>query len=243
MPQIIKQDDIAVLGTILGVWAHPDDETYSMAGIMAAAVSNGQTVVLITATRGEKGIQDESRWPADQLADIRSQEMNEALKVLGVKPHHWLDYGDGECDRVDMDTAAARVAELIRQYNPDSIFTFGPDGMTGHADHITVSKWTSLAVQQTGSSAHIYHAVETESKYQAWQAADKELNVFFNIDKPNIAADEDCDIFFSLPDDIYDKKLAALKAMPSQTESMISRFGDSLRQSSGVETFIEVKKP
>lgn len=43
------------LGTILGVWAHPDDETYLMAGLAARAVRSGSRVVIVTATRGEGG--------------------------------------------------------------------------------------------------------------------------------------------------------------------------------------------
>src|ERR671922_141060 len=38
------------LGTILGVWAHPDDEAYLSAGLMARAVRNGSRVVCVTAT-------------------------------------------------------------------------------------------------------------------------------------------------------------------------------------------------
>ena len=51
------------LGTILGVWAHPDDETYLSAGLMAAAVDAGSRVVDVTATRGEGGSMDEEQWP------------------------------------------------------------------------------------------------------------------------------------------------------------------------------------
>lgn len=42
---------VANLGTILGVWAHPDDETYLSAGLMASAVRSGCRVVCVTATR------------------------------------------------------------------------------------------------------------------------------------------------------------------------------------------------
>src|SRR3990170_7980876 len=41
------------LGTILGVWAHPDDETYLCGGLMARAGRAGDRVVGITATPGE----------------------------------------------------------------------------------------------------------------------------------------------------------------------------------------------
>ena len=41
------------LGTVMGVRAHPDDETYLAAGLFAHAVDLGSRVVDVTATRGE----------------------------------------------------------------------------------------------------------------------------------------------------------------------------------------------
>ncbi|HLZ38595.1 MAG TPA: PIG-L family deacetylase, partial [Mycobacteriales bacterium] len=46
---------VADLGTILGIWAHPDDEAYLSAGLMAIARGAGSRVVCATATRGELG--------------------------------------------------------------------------------------------------------------------------------------------------------------------------------------------
>ena len=51
---MITSDDVAELGTILGIWAHPDDEAYLSGGLMALARDNGQRVVCVTATRGER---------------------------------------------------------------------------------------------------------------------------------------------------------------------------------------------
>src|SRR6478609_10639801 len=86
------------LGTILGVWAHPDDETWLSAVHMMRAIRAGQRVVCVTATRGELGSTDPERWPAgQQLAAVRTVEMEQALSRLGVTEHHWLDYPDGGC--------------------------------------------------------------------------------------------------------------------------------------------------
>src|SRR5947207_1873194 len=107
MQQIKTSDDIKQLGTILSVWAHPDDESFSCAGIMAAAIQNGQSVACITATKGEDGVQDESRWPAEQLGEIRAHEMDEALDILGCHNHNWLGYHDGRCQEISADEAVA----------------------------------------------------------------------------------------------------------------------------------------
>src|SRR5687767_15747549 len=44
---------VAGLGTVLGIWAHPDDEAYLSGGLMAMARDHGSRVVCVTATRGE----------------------------------------------------------------------------------------------------------------------------------------------------------------------------------------------
>jgi LmbE family N-acetylglucosaminyl deacetylase len=46
------------LGTVLGIWAHPDDETFLSAGLMAAAREADKRVVCATATLGEHGTDD-----------------------------------------------------------------------------------------------------------------------------------------------------------------------------------------
>ena len=67
-PEVVA---VRALGTIVGVWAHPDDEAYLSAGLMAAAVDAGNHVLCITATRGELGTSDPSAWPPDRLAPVR----------------------------------------------------------------------------------------------------------------------------------------------------------------------------
>src|SRR5439155_10948723 len=93
--------DDASLGTMLCVWAHPDDETYLAAGLMAQAVSEGRRVVCVTATRGEEGSWDEDRWPSSEMGKVREQELMASLEVLGVTEHLWLDYYDGTCAGVE----------------------------------------------------------------------------------------------------------------------------------------------
>ena len=74
--------DIAALGTIIGIWAHPDDEAYLSGGLMALARANGQRVVCVTATRGELGTTDPMAWPPERLAAERTRELADCLNVL-----------------------------------------------------------------------------------------------------------------------------------------------------------------
>ena len=229
--------NIQKLGTIMGIWAHPDDETFSMAGIMATAVTNGQKVICVTATRGEAGVQDESRWPAHSLADTRTQELHDALDILGVTDHIFLDYPDGGCNAVDQQQAIQHITTLIEVHQPDTILTFGPDGLTGHNDHSTVSAWAVAAAAKTTKTPTVYFVIQTTEQYEAMIEADRALNVFFNIDKPPIKDACDCDLCYVLDDEVLEKKLRALQAMPSQTEKMFTMFKDHMPAFIGTEAF------
>jgi len=234
-------DDIKELGRILGIWAHPDDETFTMGGIMAAAIQNGQFVACVTATRGEKGVQDEKRWPAKDLGQIRTDEFTEAMKILGVDELCWLDYPDGGCEGVEKKRAVDELVVCINKYQPDSIFTFGPEGLTGHPDHRCACDWTQQAVLQSGSAATVYTCIQTNEQYDAMRAADEKFNIFFNIDKPPVCDPDVCAVCFKLSDELYGLKLKVLKAMPSQYDALLRVFESSLRSSLGTESFVEAK--
>ncbi len=241
MKSIKTSDDIKKLGRILGIWAHPDDETFAMGGIMAAAVKNGQFVACVTATRGEKGVQDEKRWPAERLGQTRTNELIAAMKILGVAELCWLDYPDGECKSIENERAVSELAECINRYQPNSILTFGSDGLTGHSDHKCMCDWTKMAVTKSGSKATVYNLIQTKEQYQEMRKIDEKFTIYFNIDMPNVCEAGECSICFKLTGECFDLKLKALKAMPSQYEKMFKLFDTSLDGSLGIEAFVEAK--
>lgn len=236
-------DDIAKLGTILGVWAHPDDESWCMAGVMAVARANGQRVACVTATRGDAGqTADETKWPQSQLGEIRTHELEKALDVLGVREHYWLDYKDGLMRESDGAPAVEAIAELITKVQPDTIFSFGPDGITGHTDHQTIHSWTRQAIKKAGSKAKFYGAVEVKEKYEAIpQACHDAFNIYFNIDIPDTVPEKNVDFFFVLPPQILDKKLESLRVQECQTAGIFAHpLGSSFAQDMAAsEAFME----
>lgn len=231
-------NDVSQLGTILGVWAHPDDETFTAGGIMAAAAANGQTVICVTATRGEKGVQDANRWPADQLGDIRSRELADALAILGCTTHHLLGYEDGQCAEIEEGAVVARIRELIEQYKPDTILSFGPDGLTGHPDHQAASRWAVAAA----GDIPVYGAVIEQGIYENYlKQIDQKFNFFFNIPTPPLKKADDCQLAFRLTPELCRQKEAALKAMPSQYAILFeSAPTDFIDQAFGVECFVRL---
>ena len=227
------------LGTILGVWAHPDDESYLCGGLMARAVRAGDRVVCITATRGELGSPDEERWPSGPpLAAVRTAEMESALAALGVTEHIWLDYPDGGCADVDQDEAVRRVTEVMAEVQPDTVLTFGPDGMTGHDDHKAACRWATTAFDKVAKDgAVLAYATNTPDWNARFVAPFNKLNVYMGVHPPETAED-DLVVHEELTGDLLETKLRALQAMPSQVEPLIAAVGaDVYREALAQEAF------
>ncbi|MEX1263945.1 MAG: PIG-L deacetylase family protein [Actinomycetota bacterium] len=226
------------LGTVLGVWAHPDDDIYLSSGLMASAAAAGNTVVDITATRGEGGSMDEDRWPSDRMAEVRTDEMRRSLDILGVQEHRFLE---GLVD-VDMATpldpsGAAQVLEVMREVQPDTVLTFGPDGMTGHEGHKSVSAWVGEAFEAAAKpGARLYHATATSEWAETWLPRLEPFDIFLP-GTPPVVAREELAIDYSLPDDVLDLKFRAIQAHQSQVQGLVEVFGDLMREWMAVEYF------
>src|SRR5690242_2094397 len=119
----------------MAVLAHPDDESLGMGGTLARYAREGVETHLVTATRGERGRNGESRaTPPAELAALREAELAAAARVLGVSGLYFLDYPDGGLDGVDPREAACRIAAHIDRVQPHVVITFGPEGGYGHPD-------------------------------------------------------------------------------------------------------------
>ena len=169
--------DLSRIDTLLGVWAHPDDEAYLSAGLMQRVIGRGGRVVCVTATRGERGTDDPSGWPPDRLGEHRIVELTEALRRLGVGPALELGLPDGGCQHVRADGPIEAIARIIDDVRPDAVVTFGPDGMTGHPDHIAVSEWTTAAWMRS-DSAELLYATTTPEFVRDKAAFHRRHNVF-----------------------------------------------------------------
>ncbi|MCA9878818.1 MAG: PIG-L family deacetylase, partial [Thermomicrobiales bacterium] len=150
--------------TLLAIFPHPDDETFSAGGLMAAAREMGNRVVLICATRGEAGESaDPSHTSPELLGQAREDELRAAMTHLGVHDVRFLGYRDSGMEgsaeaqnpmafvQAPVAVAAARLAPLIREIRPDTIVTFGPDGVYGHPDHLHLHRVVVQAVRAAAS--------------------------------------------------------------------------------------------
>lgn len=150
--------------TLLAIFPHPDDETFSAGGLMAAARETGDNVVLICATRGEAGESgDPAHTSPELLGQAREGELRAAMAHLGVHDVRFLGYRDSGMEgsaeaqnpaafvQAPVADAAARLVPLIREIRPDTIVTFGPDGVYGHPDHLHLHRVVVQAVQDAAS--------------------------------------------------------------------------------------------
>ncbi|WP_019009869.1 PIG-L deacetylase family protein [Deinococcus aquatilis] len=148
--------------TLLAVFAHPDDEAFSVGGTLTHYARKGVRVVLACATRGEAGKITVPGMTVDDLGVQREQELRRACEALEIEPPIFLDYHDsGRYERTRTSDPIAmmnvnpldvevKLRALIADIRPQVILTFDPHGGYGHVDHLQIHRATSAAFFSTG---------------------------------------------------------------------------------------------
>jgi LmbE family N-acetylglucosaminyl deacetylase len=208
-------------GTLLSIWAHPDDETYLAAGFMAAAAEAGQRVVCISATAGELGSADPA-WPPARLGPTRRWEAAAAMAILGVDEHRFLDLPDGGLAELDPEIGVRLVTRLLDELQPTTIVTFGPDGKTFHPDHIAMSCWVTEAWRRAGRVARLLQVATTADQLDRFGDVE---GVYMTDERPVAVAADQLSEHLVLSGPELDRKVAALAAMATQTSGLIGALG------------------
>lgn len=216
-------DDIASLGRIVTIWAHPDDESYLAGAVMAVARAQGQPVTCLTATPGDHAEGEQARR---QIGRLRTEELARALRILGVDDMVVLGIRDGECQHFDDELAVGSIGAVIADRRPDTIITFGPDGFTGHPDHRAVSRWVTAAVAAADTPVRVLHSAATHPMALDGRDIDARFGVF---DAGLPTTYEPHDVALCIPVDGHwlDTKVQALQAHRSQTATIIEALGES----------------
>ncbi|AZI42178.1 PIG-L family deacetylase [Deinococcus psychrotolerans] len=149
--------------TILAVFAHPDDEAFSVGGTLAHYAQRGVNVVLACATRGEAGKISDPNMTITDLGQHREDELKRATAELGIPDPVFLDYHDsGRYERTRYDdplalmnvnpfTAELKIRDLIASVKPDILITFDPHGGYGHIDHLIIHRAAAAAFFSSGN--------------------------------------------------------------------------------------------
>ncbi len=112
--------------TIMVFCAHEDDEI-QLTGTMALLKKNGNRVLIVYYTNGNKGTHD-LEMTSEHLARIRKKEAETANAFIGIPPEDliFLGHDDGELEYVPKKELCGQVARLIRMHRPDYVFSFDP---------------------------------------------------------------------------------------------------------------------
>jgi LmbE family N-acetylglucosaminyl deacetylase len=124
---------------VLAIFPHPDDEV-TVAGTVMGLKAAGHEVTLVCLTRGEKG--NAAQIPSEEeLARLRTAEMQLSAQTLGVDELIQLDYADGGIEALGMDSLKSVVYGLIQTQKPDILLSYDSKvGLYGHSDHMLTGK-------------------------------------------------------------------------------------------------------
>jgi N-acetyl-1-D-myo-inositol-2-amino-2-deoxy-alpha-D-glucopyranoside deacetylase len=162
--------DMGELG-LLAVHAHPDDECISTGGVLLRAADEGLRTAVVTCTGGElgeivgAGLDPDALRP--RLADVRREELTEALRILGAGEPRLLGYRDsgmlgtegntaeGAFWQASFDEAVGRLVAHIRELQPDVLVTYDAFGLYGHPDHVQTHR-VALAASEASAVKALY---------------------------------------------------------------------------------------
>ncbi|GAA1006912.1 mycothiol conjugate amidase Mca [Nocardiopsis tropica] len=149
---------------LLAVHAHPDDESSKGAATMARYAAEGDDVLVVTLTGGERGdILNPAMDVAgvkDRLPEVRREEMAKAAAILGVQ-HQWLGFVDSGLPEGDplpplpegsfalepLEIPVERLVRVIRRFRPHVILTYDENGGYPHPDHIMTHEVSMAAYE------------------------------------------------------------------------------------------------
>ena len=152
---------------LMAVHAHPDDESSKGAATTARYVAEGNEVVVVSLTGGERGdiLNPAMDTPGvhARIHEVREQEMARAAEILGVQ-HRWLGYVDSGLPEGDpvpplpegcfalvpLEEATERLVRLVRELRPHVMTTYDENGGYPHPDHIRCHQVSVAAFEAAG---------------------------------------------------------------------------------------------
>ena len=139
----MSESAIPVPTAILVAYAHPDDESFGPAALLAKYARRGSTIYGLFGTHGEGGQSNmDPPPPAEELARLRGADLAAATAAIGFREVEQLGYPDGGLPNVAAERLEGQVLDAIRRHRPQVVLTFGPAGITRHPDHLAIHRAT-----------------------------------------------------------------------------------------------------
>ncbi|GAB2640292.1 mycothiol conjugate amidase Mca [Gordonia jinhuaensis] len=152
---------------LMAVHAHPDDESSKGAATTAKYAAEGNDVLVVTLTGGERGdvLNPAMDIPGvkERMPEIRKEEMAKAAAALGVE-QMWLGFVDsglpegdplppvpeGSFADIPIDDAIEALVRVVRTFRPHVMITYDEHGGYPHPDHIRDHDVSMAAYQLAG---------------------------------------------------------------------------------------------
>ncbi|WP_280365495.1 mycothiol conjugate amidase Mca [Nocardia wallacei] len=186
---------------LMAVHAHPDDESSKGAATTAKYAAEGNDVLVVTLTGGERGsiLNPAMDVPGilDRINEVRREEMAEAARALGVR-QHWLGFVDsglpegdpmpplpeGSFALVPLEEATEALVRVVREFRPHVMTTYDENGGYPHPDHIMCHKVSVAAFEAAGDPERFPDAGEP------WTPLKLYYDHGFSIQRMEVFADE-----------------------------------------------------
>ncbi|MFT3898976.1 MAG: PIG-L family deacetylase [Gordonia sp. (in: high G+C Gram-positive bacteria)] len=159
--------------TVVVFHAHPDDEVILTGGTIARLAAEGHRVVVVVATDGNVGgPRPHPGDEADRIAELRASAAE--LGAHRVEALGYADSGHGPLfypdppgrvrfARADVDAAAGRLAEILRDEQADVLLSYEANGGYGHRDHVRVHHVGERAAELAGTPRVLYATMPRET--------------------------------------------------------------------------------
>lgn len=134
-------------GRLLGLFAHPDDETFICGGTLAHYAKQGAEVTVVSATKGEMGrrMGNPPFITRESMPEVREEELREACRCLEIAQPLFLGIRDKTVEYADYDALVERLRSILVSIAPDTVLTFHPE-WGGHPDHCAIGRAAVEAV-------------------------------------------------------------------------------------------------
>lgn len=182
----IALDKLQVLGSVLYIGAHPDDENTALMAYFA----RGRLVrtAYLSLTRGEGGQNLIGTELGERLGLIRSEELLAARRIDGAEQYfsRAIDFGYSKTAEETLrfwghDTTLADMVWIIRRFQPDVVaLRFSGTGRDGHGHH----QASAMLAREAFTAAADRNRFPEQLKYtEVWQAKRLLWNAFVSADE------------------------------------------------------------
>jgi LmbE family N-acetylglucosaminyl deacetylase len=136
---------------LMAITAHPDDEAANFGGALRIYADRGVETCVLCLTPGQAATHRGGAKNDQELAAMRRRELAAACEILKVNCCTVLEFPDGQLYRQDLYRVVHDVTLQVREFRPQVILAFGPEGgVTAHVDHSMSSLFATLAFHWAG---------------------------------------------------------------------------------------------